>query len=133
MILYLLLYIPFFIALYVAIHDRYVATRNYQQVNPIWIPVLVASFFTGAAPLVAIFFLLTHKKVTDQPTEWTVTSEQNDPSKPASLQVIPQKHVRSTLGTVIVVVLWVSGLFIVGIFVLFALFMIQCANDPKCM
>jgi hypothetical protein len=46
---------------------------------------------------------------------------------------VPSKVVPTTLGTILGIIAWVVGAAALGFFILVAIVLIQCANDPKCM
>lgn len=143
----LLFYIPVILAIYAVI-------TRYQQINPVWIVLLIISLFTGAGPIVALLFLAVNKKMLQGQTPPTATAPQA-PSVQSTVMVYPeptagnlaspipqtvssgftpqQKAAGTVLGSVVGVILWISGLIAVGFFVIVTIAIIQCANDPKCM
>ncbi|MEI6481352.1 MAG: hypothetical protein WCO19_03540 [Candidatus Saccharibacteria bacterium] len=140
--IWLLFYIPVLLAFYV------MATR-YKQISPLWIVFLLLSLFTGGGPIVALIFLAANKKMLQgeaQPaanmaqtpvSQTTVYPEAiagtlaPNTAQPSTFQVTPKKA-GTALGGVVSVILWVSGLAVVGFFVMVTIAVIQCSNDPKC-
>jgi hypothetical protein len=119
-----------------------VAVKHYGQINPLWIALLVLSIFTGGAPLLALVFLFfTRKKLgvpsppntAELPAPQPGVNPGTIPAQSASSASINRRAAGTALGTIVGIVLWTSGLLLVGFFVVATLAVIQCANDPKCM
>ncbi|MEI7522429.1 MAG: hypothetical protein WCJ86_03095 [Candidatus Saccharibacteria bacterium] len=120
-----------------------VAATHYKKISVLWIIVLVLSLFSGGGFIVALVFLrcninvfqkeapvvITGQVLTAQPGVYTNAVSG---STPPTIQVAPKKG-GTILATIVSVVLWVSGLAVVGFFVIVTIIAIQCANDPKCM
>lgn len=141
--IWLLFYIPVLLAFYV------MATR-YKQISPLWIVFLLLSLFTGGGPIVAVLFLAANKKMLQEeaqpgdninqasvaqttvyPEATTGTLAPN--TAPSSTFQVTPKKAGTVLGSIVGVILWISGLIAVGFFVIVTIIAIQCANDPKCM
>jgi hypothetical protein len=140
--IWLLFYIPVLLAFYI------MATRH-KQINPLWIVFLLLSLFTGGGPIVALLFLAANRKMLQGEVQPAVNTVQTPVSQtaiypeatagplaphtaqPSTFQVTPEKA-GTALGAVVSVILWVSGLAVVGFFVMVTVAAIQCSNDPKC-
>lgn len=145
MIFWAIFYIPVLVAIYALI------TRHDQIHNASFcLVLLMLSLFTGAGPIVALCLLFVIRKSlksqAQQPTNATPIQTNQTTVYPgttadtlasnitpsATFQITPKKA-GTVLGSVIGAVLWISGLVVVGFFVIVTIAVIQCANDPKCM
>lgn len=134
----LLYYVPFLLAVVVLLF-RF---NKYK----LWSIPLILGLLVGGGPLIGIIFLvvfrldLMHERKqakAPQPVPVAMPSANPDGVVTSVQQVAApvdnQRSVAAILGTITSLVLVASGIFVVGIFVLFTVITIQCANDPKCM
>lgn len=131
-LMFLIFYSPFLLALYVLI-------SHHKQISIVWTIILLGSLLTGAAPFVALIFLASQRKMLQHPE--VESSVQHSPTS-STVSASPEgttgtmglgRKSGTALGTLVGAVLWISGLAVVGFFVIVTLAVIQCSNDPKCM
>jgi hypothetical protein len=129
------MYLPVLLAAFVCI-------LKYKQIQPLWFLVLVLSLVTGTGPIAALIFLAAHRRMlnqrevnTEAPVQPAMTDQATQsPYIDTSIDKTSQSYKKygTALGTIVTVVLWISGLAVVGFFVLITVVFIQCANQPKC-